>query len=101
MRILVFFDLPMQTDKNRREYSQFHKFLIKNGYIMLQKSVYSKLAINNVTSESEKNKIKDNLPDEGIISLLEITENQFSRMEYLIGESPNEVIDSTDRIIEL
>ena len=50
MRLIVFFDLPMVTDKDHREYAQFHKFLVKNGFIMMQKSVYTKLVINNVTS---------------------------------------------------
>ena len=50
MRLMVFFDLPMLTDKDRREYNRFHKYLLKNGFIMMQKSVYTKLVINNVTS---------------------------------------------------
>ena len=47
MRILVFFDLPTETSKDRKIYSKFRKFLIKEGFIMMQESVYSKLALNN------------------------------------------------------
>ena len=47
MRILVFFDLPTETSKDRKIYSRFRKFLIKEGFIMMQESVYSKLALNN------------------------------------------------------
>lgn len=101
MRLMVFFDLPMITDKNRRDYNHFHKFLIKNGFIMMQKSVYTKLVINNVTSAAIKQKVCNNLPPEGIVELLEVTENQFSRIEYLIGEEQSTTIDSTDRLVEL
>lgn len=101
MRMLLFFDLPMETSKNRRDYSVFHKFLIKNGFIMMQKSVYSKLILNGVIAQAVKAKIKDNLPPEGLIELLEITENQFSRIEYLVGEKLCYVEDSMERIIEV
>ena len=98
---MLFFDLPMVTDKDRREYTRFHKFLLKNGFIMMQKSVYSKLVINNVTCLAVKKRIRDNLPATGNVELLEITENQFSRIEYLVGEGQKLVIDSMDRLVEL
>lgn len=101
MRLLVFFDLPMLTDKNRREYNRFHKFLLKNGFIMMQKSVYTKLVINNVTSAAVKQRIRNNLPPEGTVELLEITENQFSKIEYLVGEAQQLTIDSMDRLVEI
>ena len=46
MRVLVFFDLPVLTAKERREYRRFRNELLKNGFIMLQESVYCKLALN-------------------------------------------------------
>ncbi len=91
----------MLTDKDRREYARFHKYLIRNGFIMMQKSVYSKLVINNVTSLGVKQRLRNNLPREGIVELLEITENQFARIEYLVGEEQQITIDSTDRLIEV
>ena len=101
MRLMLFFDLPMLTDKDRREYNRFHKYLLKNGFIMMQKSVYTKLVINNVTSEAVKQKVRENLPNDGIVELLEITENQFSRIEYLAGEGQQMSIDSMDRLVEI
>ena len=99
--MLLFFDLPTETSKNRLDYTRFHKFLIKNGFIMMQKSVYSKLVINNVTSAAVKTKISKNLPPAGIIELLEVTENQFSRIEYLIGEKQSVIEESMERLIEV
>ena len=90
---MVFFDLPMLTSKDRREYARFHKFLLKNGFIMMQKSVYTKLVINNVTSVAIKERVRENVPADGIVELLEITENQFSRIEYLAGEAQQQVVD--------
>ena len=101
MRLLLFFDLPTETSKTRLDYTRFHKFLIKNGFIMMQKSVYSKLVINNVTSAAVKTKISKNLPPAGIIELLEVTENQFSRIEYLIGEKQSVIEESMERLIEV
>ena len=98
---MVFFDLPMTTSTDVRNYSRFHKFLLKNGFIMLQKSVYSKLVINNMTSAAVRKKVRQNVPKQGVITLLEITENQFSSMEYLIGDAPHLVLDSMDRIVEI
>lgn len=98
---MVFFDLPMLTDKDRREYNKFRKFLISHGFIMMQKSVYTKLVINNVTSLAVKKKVSENIPPSGLVELLEVTENQFSRIEYLVGCEQSSVIDCIDRIVEL
>lgn len=101
MRLLLFFDLPVETSVNRRNYAMFHKFLVKNGFIMMQKSVYSKLVTNNVMSSALKEKVAGNLPPEGIVELLEITENQFGRILYLVGGKQCIIEESEDRLIEL
>ncbi len=101
MRLIVFFDLPMQTDKNRLEYNRFRKFLVKNGFIMMQKSVYTKLVINNVTSQAVKKTVREHLPPEGLVEMLEITERQFSSIEYLMGNAQTLILDSTDRYVEI
>lgn len=101
MRIIVFFDLPTTTHKNMVEYGRFRKFLIKNGFIMLQESIYSKLVINRSSLVLVKKKIRDNLPSSGNIQLLEITEKQYAGIEYLRGESQKTIINSEDRVVEL
>ena len=68
---------------------------------MMQKSVYSRLVVNNVMSQAVREKVAQNLPPEGIVEILEVTENQFSRIEYLVGEKQTLVEDSMDRIIEV
>jgi len=101
MRIIVFFDLPTLTSKDRREYSKFRKFLIKSGFIMLQESVYSKIALNAIATSTITDNIRRNKPKSGLVQLMKITENQYSKMEFIIGESHSDVIDSTERLVIL
>ena len=46
MRVIVFFDLPVDTLEHKRAYRKFRKFLIEKGFLMMQESVYCKLALN-------------------------------------------------------
>ena len=101
MRIILFFDLPSVTYNDQKVYNKFHKFLIKNGYIMMQESVYAKLALNNSVVLSEKEKLKKNKPAKGLVQILVITEKQFSRMEYIIGNKKTDVVDTESRLIIL
>ncbi len=101
MRILVFFDLPTETSKDRKIYARFRKFLIKEGFIMMQESVYCKLTLNNSITNSIREKINKNKPPKGIVQMLVITEKQFASMEYIVGEKTYENIDDTERLLIL
>ena len=101
MRLLVFFDLPMITGEAKREYRKFRKLLITNGFIMLQESVYCKLLTTPTVEQSMKNLIKKNKPPEGKVQMLLVTEKQFSKMDYIIGENSSNIIDSDDTLIIL
>ena len=46
MRLVLFFDLPVKTKEDRRNYARFRKYLIQNGYLMMQYSVYCKIFAN-------------------------------------------------------
>lgn len=101
MRILVFFDLPVVTKENRRNYARFHKFLIKNGYIMLQESVYCRLALNQTAAKIAADQIREHMPPEGVVQVLQVTEKQFSKMEYMLGECHSDIVDSDERLVIL
>ena len=101
MRVIVFFDLPTITQEDRREYNRFRRYLIKSGFLMMQESVYSKLAQNAAVADSVINNVKKNKPSEGLVQLLSITEKQFQKMEYIIGSSNSVVLDSDDRLVIL
>lgn len=101
MRILVFFDLPVLSLEQRRDYRSFRKFLIKDGFIMLQESVYCKMVLNESAAKAVVEQVKKNRPEDGLIQLLTVTEKQFSKMEYIVGEYKSEVLDSDQRLVIL
>ena len=101
MRILVPFDLPITTLENKRSYRAFRKYLLKNGFMMMQESVYCKIALNAVVAGAIINNVKLNLPPDGLVQLLTVTERQFSRMEVLLGEEHNDVLNSDERLVIL
>lgn len=101
MRLIIFFDLPMVESKDLAQYRIFRRFLIKNGFIMMQQSVYSRLVLNNSSSNLLKRHIANNLPKSGLVQMLEITEKQFVGIEYLVGKKKSNIIDNDKRIIEL
>lgn len=101
MRILLFFDLPSVTKTDHREYSKFMKNIEKKGFFMLQESVYTKLALNQSVVDSTMREIKAKLPKDGLISVLTITEQQFSSIEHILGEVETDQIISQDKYIKL
>ena len=101
MRAMVFFDLPINTLEEKRDYRYFRKALIKNGFFMLQESVYVKLLSSSSVENSVKNLIQKVKPRKGLVQLLIVTEKQFSKMELVVGEYNSEVIDSDERLVVL
>lgn len=101
MRVLVFFDLPVLTGEQRRGYVKFRKFLLRSGFMMVQESVYCKLALNGTVVKSIVEQVYKNSPAEGLIQLLTVTEKQYKKMDYIIGEAKGEILDSDERLVVL
>ena len=101
MRVLVFFDLPVETKMDRRNYSKFRKLLLEDGFVMMQKSVYSKIVLNGHASELVADRIRNHKPSDGKIQILTITEKQFQSIEYVLGEPQNDIIDCQTRLVVL
>lgn len=99
MRMIVFFDLPTETAKDRREYRKFRKMLINEGFLMMQESVYSKLALNMSVVNSQKNKLEASKPKKGIVQILVITEKQFASIDTVVGSVKAKGLDSTERLV--
>ena len=99
MRVLVFFDLPVDTLEHKRAYRKFRKFLIEKGFLMMQESVYCKLALNGTVAAGIQKAVRANKPAEGLVQMLVITEKQFEKMEYVVGEKQSSVVDSDERIV--
>ena len=101
MRVIVFFDLPITTIQVIRAYTKLRRFLLKDGFIMMQESVYSKLAQNQLAANALISHVRKNSPDEGLIQILTVTEKQYSNMEMIIGNKKDDVINSSERMIIL
>lgn len=99
MRVMVFFDLPVETKEDIRQYTKFRKYLIGQGFIMMQKSVYSKITLNGVASNAVIANLRKNLPKMGIVQTLIVTEKQFQSIEYMVGESQKETVDTQQRLL--
>lgn len=101
MRVLVMFDLPTETSENRRNYTKFRKYLIKSGFMMMQQSVYVRLALNQTNAKGMIDSVKKNKPSEGIVQIITITEKQYSKMEIISGEYSNDTVDTDERLLML
>lgn len=99
MRVIVFFDLPVLTLNDRREYRRFRKYLIQSGFIMMQESVYSKLALNTSAVSAVMENVRKNSPTAGLVQMMAVTEKQYNRMEFVVGETTSNVLQSDDRLV--
>ena len=79
------FDLPVITEKERKVASKFRKYLLDDGYIMMQYSVYSRICKNNDDLIKHINRLKINAPKTGNIRLLQVKENQYNNMIMFCG----------------
>lgn len=81
MWVLVFFDLPTETKKERKAYADFRKKLINDGFTMFQFSIYLRHCASRENADVHIRRVKDNLPALGQIGILCITDKQFAQME--------------------
>lgn len=95
------FDLPTYSSVDMREYRRFRQFLIKGGFIMMQESIYCKFLLNTPSVDLVKKQVRNNLPKDGLIQMLTVTERQFQNMELLSGELQSVYLDDNRRIVEL
>lgn len=101
MRMLVMFDLPTVSSIDRKNYRLFRHFLLSEGFIMHQYSIYSKILLNHSASQGMLKRLEQNKPDNGLVTILTITEKQFSKMIYLSGSYNDCVANSDARIVFL
>ncbi len=101
MRMMVFFDLPTVTGEDRRNYRVFRKALVKNGFIMLQESVYCRLMTSPSMENSLRKVVYDYKPPHGIVQILLVTEKQFNKIEFVVGEHISDIIDTEERLVIL
>lgn len=86
MWVLVFFDLPTETKKERKEYAAFRKRLIADGFTMFQFSIYLRHCPSRENAEVHIKRVKASLPTAGEVGVLCITDKQFAQMEMFSGK---------------
>lgn len=93
MWLFVFFDLPTDTKKDRRNAAGFRKNLLKDGFTMMQFSVYKRHCASSESADVHENRIKRLLPPYGKVSVLRITDKQFGNIMNFWGraKAPKEV----------
>ena len=85
MWIFVFFDLPVMTKSERKVATKFRQFLISDGYLMLQYSVYIRLCRGQDAVTKHVIRLTKKLPAKGNIRVLQVTDKQYERMKTLVG----------------
>lgn len=86
VRVMIMFDLPVETKAQVRTYNKFRKQLISQGFLMMQYSIYVKSCLNKEAAQGTINLIRKYLPKDGHVRSIIITEKQFEQMTILVGE---------------
>lgn len=102
MRILLLFDLPSVEAYEKKEYRIFKQALIKNGYTMIQFSVYMKPMNGQIKIDNEIKKLSKYIPDSGNVRLLQLTEKQYQEMYIVLGyKKINEIYNNSERYVKI
>ena len=87
MWLFVYFDLPTFTKKDRHNASQFRKNLLKDVFTMMQFSVYHRHCASNESATVHIKRVKSFLPPDGAVSILKITDKQFTDIDHFMGKA--------------
>ena len=90
MRMICMFDLPTETEDERRSYRKFRKDLMKEGFVMMQFSVYVRTCPTREWSNRLEKRIQKITPKKGNVRLLAVTEKQYEDMKLLVGSKSSE-----------
>jgi CRISPR-associated protein Cas2 len=99
MWLIAMFDLPVETAENRRNYTRFRTALLKDGFMMLQFSVYARFVASEEAAEAHRIRVKSCIPSLGQVRLLAITDHQFAKMEVFYGKKPRTPEEIPEQIL--
>jgi CRISPR-associated protein Cas2 len=91
--ILVLFDLPTETKKDRKLYAKFRKEIMADGFVMFQFSIYLRHCSSRENADVHINRVKKLLPPRGDVGILAVTDKQFGMIEIFHGREPKETPD--------
>jgi len=90
MWLVAMFDLPVDTKDARREYTRFRKTLLREGFLMLQYSIYARYFESQENSDAHRERVRAALPPDGQVRVLAITDHQFGNMDVFHGKMRQE-----------
>lgn len=88
MWVLVMFDLPTETKTDRKNYAQFRKKMLADGFQMFQFSMYLRNCPSKENAEVHQKRVKKSLPPKGHVGIMIVTDKQFGMMEIFHGTEP-------------
>lgn len=98
MWLFVFFDLPAETKKDRKNYTRFRKDLQSDGFTMMQFSVYVRHCASGENATVHENRVQKILPPKGQVSILRITDKQYSEIINFWGKDKEELPPSPQQL---
>jgi CRISPR-associated protein Cas2 len=98
MWVIAMFDLPTESPELRKKYARFRKFLLNDGFIMLQYSVYGRCCPNRENATIHMDRIEEKVPDKGQVRVFALTELQMHRMKVFCGKIENPGEKSHDQL---
>jgi len=90
MWVMVFFDLPTETKKERKMAAKFRKDIMGDGFTMFQFSIYIRHCASAENARVHINRVKNMLPEYGKVCIMSITDKQFGAIEIFSGIKPDE-----------
>lgn len=98
MWVLVFYDLPTETKKDRKTAARFRKDMLHDGFAMFQFSIYLRHCSSRENADVHIARVKSVLPPKGHVGIICITDKQFGMMEIFRGHAQVEVPDTTQQL---
>jgi CRISPR-associated protein Cas2 len=86
MWLLVMFDLPTDTDKAKRDYREFRKALLEDGFDMMQYSIYARHCASEANTKVHTRRVKAMLPPDGEVRVMSVTDKQYGKIQIFFGK---------------
>lgn len=96
--VLVFFDLPTETKKERSVASRFRKEIMRDGFAMFQFSIYLRHCSSRENADVHIKRVKNLLPEKGHIGIMTVTDKQFGMMELFYGKKETPLPDTPQQL---
>lgn len=91
MWLFIFFDLPVTTKTRRKRATRFRNSLLKDGFTMMQYSVYTRHCASRQSMNVHIKRVKGFVPPEGHVSILKVTDKQYGRIDNFWGKKTKPV----------